>query len=428
MNGRHAATWRTSPTRGQELTYDEAWLADPHAAPISRSMPIVPGGAYRGDVVANYFENLLPENRAIRERLRERFHARSTGAFDLLQQIGRDCVGAVQLVPEGAGPQEAARIEVEPLTQAQVAHMLREAAGMPVRGLGGHDDAAFRISLPGMQEKAGVVRHRDRWCRPLGGTPTTHILKLPLGVGPSGIDLTTSVWNEWLCSEIVRALGVEVARGTVQRFQDLEVLAVERFDRRAAARGTRIERVPQEDFCQATGTPAQGKYESDGGPGIARIMRELGGAIDPHTDRLRFMRMQVVFWLLCAIDGHAKNFSIFLEPAGRYRLAPAYDVLSAYPFLGAGPGKISPEKVRLSMAFWGVNRHYRWVEVRRSHIVKTARDCGLARDIEALLEEIVALAPGAIEQVGRALPRRFPHAVAEPILEGTLAAAKRLAG
>lgn len=289
------------------------------------------------------------------------------------------------------------------------------------------DDEGLRISIPGMQEKVGLTRHRGRWCRPREATPTTHILKLPMGVAPSGIDLRTSVPNEWLCTQLVAAFGIETPACTIERFEDLEALVVERFDRRRAARGKWIERVPQEDFCQATGTPPQLKYESDGGLGIARIMRELGGANAAHADRLRFMRMQLVYWLLCAIDGHAKNFSVFLEPGGRFRLAPAYDVLSAYPMLGAGRGRIAAEKVRMSMAVWGANRHCRWAQIRRAHFVKTAKDCGIGADIEPLIAELVELAPRAMEKAQATLPREFPADVAEPIFAGVASAAKRLA-
>lgn len=425
MNGKHAATWRVSG-RGHELTYDEAWAASPDAIPISRSMPIAAHAAYRGDVVAHYFENLLPENRAIRERLRERFQAASTGAFDLLAEAGRDCVGAVQLLPPGREPEGLDRIEGEPLGAAQVARWLRESHAPAVRGMSAADAESFRISIPGMQEKVGLLRHRNRWCRPRGMTPTTHIVKLPMGVMPSGIDLTTSVHNEWLCVQLAAAFGIAMAPCAIERFEDLEVLVVERFDRHPRPGGKGIERIPQEDFCQVTGTPPERKYESDGGPGIAAILRELGGADEARADRLRFMRMQIVYWLLCAIDGHAKNFSVFLQPRARFRLCPAYDVLSAYPLMGRRKGQLAGEKVRMSMAVWGANRHYRWAEMRRAHFVKTATDGGIGMDIEGLIDEVVALAPRAVEVARSALPRGFPSAISGPILEGVSGAARRL--
>ncbi len=425
MNGNHAATWRVTG-RGHELAYAEAWAANREAIPISLSMPVVAHALHRGDVVANYFENLLPENRAIRERLRQRLGAVSTGAFDLLAEAGRDCVGAVQLLPPGRVPEGLDRIEAEALNEARVAQWLRDVQGAGTGGAATDDTAGLRISLPGMQEKAALLRHRGRWCRPRGMTPSTHILKLPMGITPSGVDLTTSVQNEWLCAQVAAAFGIAVPGCAIERFEDLEVLAVERFDRRARPGGKGIERLPQEDFCQATGTPPELKYESDGGPGIARIMRELGGAQEARADRLRFMRMQLAYWLLCAIDGHAKNFSVFLQPRGRPRLTPAYDVLSAYPIVGRGKGKVATAKIRMSMAVWGANRHYRWSEMRRAHFVKTATDCGIGADIEALIAEVAAAAPRVVAIAHAALPKGFPPAIAEPILAGVEAAAKRL--
>ena len=108
-------------------------------------------------------------------------------------------------------------------------------------------------------------------------------------------------------------------------------------------------RLPQEDFCQATATAPALKYESDGGPGIGKIMDLLLGSEKAAADRRDFMRTQLVFWLLAAIDGHAKNFSIFLRAGGAYQLTPRYDILSAHPMLGHGRGRLSPRKITMAM-------------------------------------------------------------------------------
>src|SRR2546422_10977622 len=112
-------------------------------------------------------------------------------------------------------------------------------------------------------------------------------------------------------------------------------------------------------FCRARAPPPALKYESDGGPGIERIMELLLGSERAAEDRRDFMRTQLVFWLLAAIDGHAKNFSIFLQAGGAFRLTPRYDILSAHPMLGHGRGKLSRHKIRMAMAVRGQNRHYR---------------------------------------------------------------------
>ncbi len=244
---------------------------------------------------------------------------------------------------------------------------------------------------------------------------------------PQGIDLGQSVENEWLCAEILRAYGVPVAHCWIERFGRHKVLVVERFDRRFSADRTRILRIPQEDFCQATATSRENKYESDGGPGIRRIMELLLGSANAEEDRLDFFRTQVLFWMLCAIDGHAKNFSIFVEAEGRYRLTPRYDVLSALPVLGTKAGRYSPHKVKMAMAVEGEKiRHYLWNEIFRRHWLQTARQCGVGSRAEDLIEELIARTPDVTATVGGQLPADFPVAVSEPVLDGLAESARKL--
>jgi serine/threonine-protein kinase HipA len=372
--------------------------------------------------VRSFFDNLLPDSDQIRERVQARYGTPSIEAFDLLQEIGRDCVGAVQLLRPEDHPDDVHRINADPLNEPAIEQIL---AGTLVSGRHQENDD-FRISIAGVQEKTALLWYEGKWCRPHGSTPTTHIFKLPLGVAPSGIDLTHSVENEWLCSQFLRAYGVPVANCERHRFGEMNVLVVERFDRRLADDRSWFIRLPQEDLAQATGTPPSKKYESEGGPGVRTLMDLLLGSNNAEADRLDFFRTQVVFWLLCAIDGHAKNFSIFLEPLGRYRLTPRYDVLSAYPVMGRGPRMLSPERVKMAMAVLGKNRHYRWAEISRRHFEMTARLCGISHEGKRIIDELVEVTPKVVDQVGTALPKDFPEAQARPILDGLSAAAQRL--
>lgn len=426
MNGERVGTWAL-PARGAEtFVYNPEWLESDGARPISLSMPLGPAHhTFRGSEVASFFENLLPENAAIRARLQARFRARSSRAFDLLAEIGRDCVGAIQLLPEDEAPRSIRKIEGKRLTDAGIEKLLAASlAGKHTFGSGDEDD--FRISLAGMQEKSALLRYQGRWCKPVGTTPTTHILKLPIGKVPQGIDLSTSVENEWLCANILRAYGLEVASSTMERFGSFRVLVVERFDRRLAFDKSWIVRLPQEDFCQATGTSSAHKYEADGGPGILTIMKLLLGSEDPDRDRREFLRIQMIFWILCAIDGHAKNFSIFLEAGGSYRLAPLYDVLSAYPVLGKSHGKLSPKKVKMAMSVEGARRYYRWSVIQRRHWEETARQCGMAKEFPRIVADLVDRTPMVVKDVSAHLPSGFPDAVAGPIFEGMRNATKML--
>ena len=143
------------------------------------------------------------------------------------------------------------------------------------------------------------------------------------------MDMRESLENEWLCSRLLAAYGVPVADCEVRQFGSTKALVVERFDRKLHSSGRYWLRLPQEDFCQATGTPSTTKYEADGGPGILEIARILQGSDSRDDDLATLMRAQLLFWMLAAIDGHAKNFSIRILPQNHFRLTPLYDVMSA---------------------------------------------------------------------------------------------------
>ena len=265
LNGIRVGTWAIASKGIHEFTYVDAWLTHPQARPVSLSLPLAsPDYSYRGEVVSSFFDNLLPDSSVIRQRIRSRYGAPSLSPFDLLAEVGRDCVGAIQLLPEGEEPGHGGRVEGRPVDDHEVATILK---GLTTVGANGHlADEEFRISLAGAQEKTALLRYKDRWLVPHGSTPSTHILKLPLGrVGGLGFDMSGSVENEWLCSKIATTLGFKAAHCEIARFEDVSALVVERFDRRSFDDGQRILRLPQEDFCQITGTPPIGKYESDGG-------------------------------------------------------------------------------------------------------------------------------------------------------------------
>lgn len=418
MNGVRVGRW-TVRRGDHRFEYADSWLAAAEARPLSLSMPLRPSGApYRTEVVQPFFDNLLPDSDELRRRLMTRFGTHSTSAFDLLEEIGRDCVGAVQLLPADAPPPVVRAIRGRKLDDAEVGRYLSRLQGPP---LGQDDDEEFRLSLAGAQEKTAFLRHEGAWCVPEGTTPTTHIFKPP--ISSETVDLSGSVENEWLCGQLLRGYGVPCASSEMESFAGQRVLVVERFDRELSADGSWIMRLPQEDFCQATGTPPGRKYEAEGGPGIREINELLRGS-SQVSDRADFFRTQFIFWLLCAIDGHAKNFSLFIESGGRFRLTPRYDVLSAYPFLGRRANQLSANKVKMAMAVFGKNRHYRWKEIHVEHWLETADRCGLSRWGRPAMEQIVEETPSVIAQVSEGLPASFPERIAETILEGLARAAE----
>ncbi len=430
MNGVHVGRWEHARGGQDRLVYAPDWIAAPQARVLSLSLPFARAegsGGLSGAAVSAYFANLLPDNPNILRRARERFAAASIEPFDLLSAIGRDCVGAVQLLPADESPGDVRRIDAQTLDEAGVARILREAAGL--RSLGhdaGEDD--FRLSIAGAQEKTALLWHAGAWCIPRQATPSTHIFKLPLGVvGNMEADMRDSVELEWLCMELARAWGLPVANVDIGRFEDKRALIVERFDRRLSADGLWWQRVPQEDMLQALGLPPERKYESDGGPGIRRILEILRGAQSPERDRLNFFKAQIVFWLLAATDGHAKNFSLELLAGGSYRMTPMYDILSTWPIQGHSTNRLDPHKARLAMAVEGRNRHYRLREIHRWHWVEMATAMGLGNHITALLDELVETAPTVMEAVSQRLAADFPPYLFDTVTQGIQQAAAQLA-
>ncbi|SCK09510.1 serine/threonine-protein kinase HipA [Variovorax sp. HW608] len=428
-NGERVGRW-TIPARGDmELRYEENWVRSKVGRPLSLSLPFTPhNDAIKGSVVEHYFDNLLPDSEAIRKRVAARFKTGSVDSFDLLRAIGRDCVGAIQLLNEDETPTAVDQIEAATLDDESIERHLLGVVN-PERfdaAVDPNDD--FRISLAGAQEKDAYLWWNGAWHKPRGTTPTTHIFKLPLGlIGGRQADFTTSVDNEWLCLKLLKAYGLPTADATIAAFGKQRVLVVERFDRRMTSDG-RLLRLPQEDFCQATGTSPLVKYENEGGPGLVKLFSMLQQSANAAEDMRTLMASQVLFWLLRAPDGHAKNFSIQLLAGGAFRLTKMYDVMSAYPILGNGPNQWSPYEVKMAMALLGKNRHHNMVTIQRRHFNSTAQKVGFGRDAEDIIQELIAKTPSAITEVREQLPKDFSPLVADRVLDGLQAAVATLEG
>ena len=420
MNGERVGAWLRTRTGAHRFTYLESWLASPRARPLSLSVPITPDRTVTGPEVGSYFDNLLPDDERIRRRVAARFRTASTDAFDLLLAIGRDCVGAVQLLPRGKEPEGFDRVDYDPMSNAAIEDHLKGVVSDSVLGPGDEEDS-LRISIAGAQEKTALTLVDGRWGRPRGATPTTHIFKLPMGlVGGRRLDLTHSVQNEWLCAHLLRELGLPVANTEMARFGDQLVLVVERFDRAWAERadGQRwIVRLPQEDFCQALGVPFHRKYETEGGPGVAHALPLLMGGKAPQADVTRFLCAQLAFWLRAATDGHAKNFSIFLLPGGGYRMTPLYDVISVWPVVGDGANKVRRREMKMAMGVHSRNKHYRIVDIQTRHWLGLAKRAGVVGVWEAMCSLVEKVEP-AIAAVETQLPSDFPTRTAQAIFEG----------
>lgn len=408
LNGRLVGRLQRAASGAIDFQYDPEWLQWENAIPVSLSLPLRED-RFIGDPVFAVFDNLLPDNDGIRARLAEKAGAEGDDAYSLLAAVGRDCVGALQFLPDGEEQGASGAVSGRRVSDEEIGKIIANLARNP---LGISDDEEFRISIAGAQEKTALLFWKKRWHVPHGTTATTHILKPQLGKLPNGIDMSQSVENEHLCLRIVDALGIPAAASEIADFDDRRVLVVERFDR-LWTRDKRLLRIPQEDMCQALSVPPSRKYEADGGPGILRIAELLKGSDTPEQDRLMFLKAQVVFWLLAAIDGHAKNFSIRLAPGGRFQLTPLYDVMSAQPALDAN--QIRHNKTKLAMAV-GDNRHYVVKQIAPRQFAQTGALCGLpSKDVIRMLQELVDTGAAAINDAIAGLPEDFPDDLAECI-------------
>ncbi len=427
-NGVRVGRW-TVPARGEmELQYDVDWVRADVGRPLSLSLPFnLQNLPLKGERVANYFDNLLPDSDAIRRRVAERFRTGSVDPFDLLKAIGRDCVGAVQILEDEEIPEGFDRIEGVPLSEEDIERHLIETVTPRAFAAGRDPDADFRISLAGAQEKTAFLWWGGQWLAPRGATSTSHIFKLPLGlVGGRRADFSTSVDNEWLCLKLLKAYGLDVAEASIATFGQQRVLVVERFDRRVAPNGQWLMRLPQEDFCQVEECSPLRKYENEGGPGLKALFATLRQSVNAAVDMRTLMAAQILFWLLRAPDGHAKNFSIQLLPRGRFQLTRLYDVMSAYPVLGDGANQWSPFEIKLAMALIGKNRHYEMHGIQRRHFNSTAQKVGYGPTAEPIIEDLLARTPAIIAAVQADLPQDFSPRVADSVLGGLAQAAKSL--
>jgi len=305
------------------FSYTQAYLSSKNPHTISVAMPLSTD-VYGNSVAKPYFSGLLPDESA-RVRLARALGVSDTNAFGMLETIGGECAGALALHPFNSNIEQIDSHD-EVLDETQLAAVLSELRGNPLLG-GRHD---VRLSLAGVQDKLAVKVKDTRIVLVRNGEPTTHILK------PAIQGLEGTAQNEMFCMTLAKRIGLTVPDVQFAQVSDTAYVLVERFDRTHLADGT-VQRLHQEDFCQALSVPPELKYEDEGGPGVEQSLALIQRSVNqPAADRLTFLRMQIFHFLVGNADAHAKNFALLhtVEPAAP-SLAPLYDVVctAAYPAL-----------------------------------------------------------------------------------------------
>lgn len=305
------------------FAYSDAWLADASALPLSASL-LKRRGPFRGRQCRPFFAGLLPDE-AQRDAVAQALGVSPKNDFALLDKLGGDIAGALELLPPGTAPSgQSAQIQPKPLDEAQLVEVLDALPARPM--LAGSD--GLRLSLAGAQSKLPVVLVDGAVALPVPGQVTTHILKPPISRFPA----TTE--NEAFAMRLAAAIGLDVASVEPRVARDRRYLLVDRYDR-ARGKDGRVRRIHQEDFCQALGVPPEMKYASEGGPQFKdcfAIVRSLANR--PAVEVLKLLDAVIFNVVTGNNDAHGKNFSILYGGAGP-RLAPLYDLLmtTAYPEL-----------------------------------------------------------------------------------------------
>lgn len=153
------------------------------------------------------------------------------------------------------------------------------------------------------------------------------------------------------------------------------------------------------------------------------ILSALEGSQERDNDRHTFLLANFVFWLLAALDGHAKNFSISLLSSGAYRMTPLYDVLSFWPFIGAGPGKTSKKKASMAMGVQSKNMHRKLDDIHARHWKAMADKAGLPEAF-GIMRQICEQIDNVFGLVETVLTPNFPQQLFESIRAGICAQAR----
>ena len=308
---------------GQMLfEYAEPWLANPNAIPLSHSLPLREE-QFTQKECRGFFGGILPEE-VNRKTIARILGISDKNDFAMLEQIGGECAGAITFLPQGsAAPADDSRYRE--ISNAELAGILRELPRRPL--MAGEDD--IRLSLAGAQDKIAVRIEGGRISIPLGSAPSSHILK------PAIATYEGVVFNEAFCMGLATEAGLDTAKTTTARVEDIDYLLVERYDRHRDE-DDQFRRVHQEDFCQALGIPSEIKYQSEGEPSLTDCFTLLRDAATSPVIDIRALLDAVLFNLIIGNhDAHAKNFSLLYLPDGSTRLAPLYDLVATvfYPEL-----------------------------------------------------------------------------------------------
>lgn len=348
--------------------------------------------------VLNFMNNLFPDLMEERLSLTHSMGVQSNDVFTLLSKVGHDCTGGISFTESREPPnigwnyREISASELNEL-------VTQRKSFLPFFG-------DYRPCISGTQRKTTLTRLNGKWYVPQEKSLSSHIIKYPMDViaqSNSVLDMSGSVENEFICTQIAKELGFKVPDMEIITAESgAKALAVKRFDR-CFGDGV-VSRRHQEDFCQIFGVPEHLKYQSENNLGVSKIVDVLSLSAQSKANNHNFFKFMILQYLLGATDGHIKNFSVHIDPGGYYKLAPFYDLLSAYPAVSATG--LNKRKLKLAMGLQA-SRGYKYhiSKICLRHIEQTAAQFGISN---ANCHEIVFTFLAQFSCALSSIDKRFP--------------------
>lgn len=399
MDGIPAGTMSMTGSGNLSFTYDDAYRSDPASTPLSLSMP-KPIARHKRRAVMPFVQGLLPDNEQALDSLATTYQVSAASPFAILEHIGGDVAGALQLLPpeQPSTDQSADRTAAEPISDDEVADDLSRVIEAYRTGRPLHGRERLRMSLAGAQPKIALIAAPDgTWRRPGPGAPTTHILKAEYVTPRTAADERFPDLGtvELFSLAVARHAGLPTPDARMWTSPDGQVraLVVSRYDRQVGADGL-VHRIHQEDLCQALSVPPGKKYQNrDGGPGVGALARLLRSSLT-RNDRIHvardFLALLTLNIAMVNTDAHAKNYSLMLL-GDRVELAPAYDVLSFAPYETFDP-KLGPVEFPMR-----IGDTYQVSQMFAGAIASEGERLGLdAEESRAIVDRVIAAVPEAL--------------------------------
>ncbi|MBF4426198.1 HipA domain-containing protein, partial [Vibrio anguillarum] len=347
----------------------------------------------------NFMYNLLPDLEEERLSIAHSVGVQSNDVFTLLSKISHDCTGGISFTESREPPKigwKYREISASELNEL----VTQRKSFLPFFG-------DYRPCISGTQRKTTLTRLNGKWYVPQEKSLSSHIIKFPMDViaqSNSVLDMSSSVENEFICTQIAKELGFNVPDIEIITAESgAKALVVKRFDR-CFGDGV-VTRRHQEDFCQIFGVPEHQKYQSENNLSVSKIVDVLSLSAQSKANNHDFFKFMVLQCLLGATDGHLKNFSVHIAPGGHYQLAPFYDLLSAYPAVGATG--LNKRKLKLAMGL-KASRGYKYhiSKICLRHIEQTASQFGISN---ANCHEIVSAFLAQFSSALSSVDNRFPE-------------------